>query len=146
MDEEKEEESPFPIRESNDDAKMKNINPSILLVFYGLSTEDPNTFLFEFEVLCRIYDFKINFDNLMLFPSNLKDFNLRWFVGLGGGSIGAWEEMKNTFLSKYKDYCKVGETRDEIFRMTQSPNETLEDYAKYFQFSDKRSTNYKFDN
>jgi hypothetical protein len=48
-----EEEYPFPIRESDEEAKMKNINPSILPLFYGLPTEDPDTFLFEFEVLCR---------------------------------------------------------------------------------------------
>lgn len=50
---EEEGESPFPIRESNYDPKMKNINSSILLVFYGIPIEDLNTLSFEFEVMCR---------------------------------------------------------------------------------------------
>jgi len=35
-----EKEYQFPIRESGEDAKMKNINPSILPLFYGLPTKD----------------------------------------------------------------------------------------------------------
>jgi hypothetical protein len=35
--------------------------------------------------------------------------------------------------------------RDEIFCMTQRADETLEDYAKRFQFSYKCATNYKLD-
>ena len=45
-------EGTFPIRETNGDMKMKNISPSTLLHFHGLTTEDPDTFLFEFVVLC----------------------------------------------------------------------------------------------
>ena len=41
-------EGAFPIRETNGDMKMKNISPSALPHFHGLTTEDPNTFLFEF--------------------------------------------------------------------------------------------------
>ena len=45
-------EGAFPIRETNGDMKMKNISPSALPYFHGLTTEDPDTFLFEFFVLC----------------------------------------------------------------------------------------------
>ncbi|MCY6524861.1 hypothetical protein, partial [Actinobacillus pleuropneumoniae] len=45
-------EGAFPIRETNGDMKMKNISPSALPHFHGLTTEDPDTFLFEFFVLC----------------------------------------------------------------------------------------------
>jgi len=44
--------SAFPIRETNGDTKMKNISPSALPHFHGLTTEDPDTFLFEFYVVC----------------------------------------------------------------------------------------------
>jgi len=40
-----EEEYTFPIREFDDEAQMKNINPLVLPLFYGLPTEDTNTFL-----------------------------------------------------------------------------------------------------
>ena len=45
-------EGAFPIRETNGDTKIKNIIPSALPHFHGLTTEDPDTFLFEFVVIC----------------------------------------------------------------------------------------------
>jgi len=44
-------EGAFLIRETNGDTKMKNISPSALPHFHGLTTEDPYTFLFEFVVI-----------------------------------------------------------------------------------------------
>jgi len=44
-------EGTFPIRETNADTKMKNISPSALPHFHGLTTEDSNTFLFKFVVI-----------------------------------------------------------------------------------------------
>lgn len=44
-------EDDFPIREANGDCKMKNISPSSLPHFNGLTSEDPDTFLFEFIVI-----------------------------------------------------------------------------------------------
>lgn len=45
-------EGTFPIRETNGDTKMNNIIPSTLPHFHGLTTEDPETFLFEFSIMC----------------------------------------------------------------------------------------------
>ena len=50
-------EGTFPIRETNGDTKMKNISPSTLPPFHGLTTEDPDNFLFGFAILCRTYDY-----------------------------------------------------------------------------------------
>lgn len=36
---------------------MKNIPLSTLPSFQGLTIEDPNIFMFEFDVLCMIYDY-----------------------------------------------------------------------------------------
>jgi len=36
---------------------MKNIPLSALPNFHGLSSEDPDEFLFEFDILCRSYDY-----------------------------------------------------------------------------------------
>jgi hypothetical protein len=70
--ENKEEEYTFPIRESGEEAKMKNINPSNLPLFYGLPIEDPDTFLFEFEVLCHTYEYKNNAQKLRLVSLNFE--------------------------------------------------------------------------
>jgi hypothetical protein len=44
----------FPIKYFEEEAPMKNISPSSLPNFNGLSSEDPDTFIFEFDVLCRV--------------------------------------------------------------------------------------------
>ena len=38
----------FPIIDKETNTTMKNVSPSVLPKFYGLKTEDPETFLFEF--------------------------------------------------------------------------------------------------
>jgi len=77
---------------------MKNISPSILPNFHGLRSEDPETFLFEFKVLCKSYDYLLGTQKLKLFLETIKDASLKWFMGLGAHSIRTWEEMKNTLL------------------------------------------------
>jgi hypothetical protein len=42
----------FPIQESDGIIQMKNIPPSSLPNFHGFPSEDLDTFLFEFDVLC----------------------------------------------------------------------------------------------
>jgi hypothetical protein len=135
----------FPIWESNGETKMKNINPSSLPHFHGLVYEDPDTFLFEFAVICRTYDYTTNEQKLKIFPSTLKDSSLRWFMSLEGNSITTWDQMKNTFSERYKDYCRARDTRDEIFRMTQGPDESLEYFEERFQLSYKRAQNCTLD-
>jgi hypothetical protein len=76
---------------------------------------------------------------LKLFPSTLKGEYLRWFMGLGGGTINSWDEMKQTFLTKYQDYCRTRDLKDEIFQMTAKENETLEEYVERFQYNLQRS-------
>jgi hypothetical protein len=60
-------------------------------------------------------------------------------MSLEGNNITSWEKMKQTFIDKYRDYCKAKDTRDEIFRMVQGENESLEDYEEIFQLSYKRA-------
>jgi len=66
-------EGSFPIRVTNGDDRMKNISLSDLLHFHGLTSEDPDTFLFEFVVICKTYDYTSDDQKLKLFPSTLKD-------------------------------------------------------------------------
>jgi len=60
-------------------------------------------------------------------------------MGLPGGSITTWAQMQQAFNSKYKDYCRSKETKEEIFRMTLGPDESLEDYEERFQPSYRRA-------
>ena len=86
-----------------------HISPSALPKFHGLENEDPDTFLFDFEVLCRGYGYYTNYQRLQVFPLTIKRATLWWFMSLGGNCIQTWEDMKNVFLQNYQDYCWAGE-------------------------------------
>jgi hypothetical protein len=58
-----------------------------------------------------------------------------WFMGLGGGTINSWDEMKQSFLTKYQDYCRTRDLKDEIFQMTGKEKKTLEEYVEMFQYN-----------
>lgn len=69
-------EEVFPIRETNGEARIKNIIPTALPHFHGLTSEDPNTFLFYFIFVCITYDYTFDDKRLKLLPSTLKDATL----------------------------------------------------------------------
>ena len=50
----------FPILDIAKDIAMKNIPLSSLPHFHGMSTEYPESFLFEFDILCRSYNYTDN--------------------------------------------------------------------------------------
>jgi len=66
---------------------MKAIPLQNIPTFHGLTSEDPDAFIFEFDVLCRGYDYTTNPQKLKLFPSTLKRAALRCFMGIGGATI-----------------------------------------------------------
>jgi len=66
---------------------MKAILLQNIPTFHGITSEDPNAFLFEFDVLCRGYDYTIEPQKLKMFPSTLKGVALCWFMRLDGGTI-----------------------------------------------------------
>lgn len=65
------------------DAKIKNIPHSTLPKFHGLSKEDLDTFIFEFDALYRSYAYVIYAQKLKIFPILLKDETLHWLMGVG---------------------------------------------------------------
>ena len=56
-------------------------------------------------------------------------------MGLGEHPIRSWDEMKTTFLRKYQQYCKSKDSRNNIFKMQQQEEETLEDYVEWFVYN-----------
>ena len=118
---------------------MKNIPLSALPNFHGLSSEDLDEFLFEFDILCRSYDYVSPNQKLKLFPATLKGNALRWFMGLGAQATTTWDQMKESFLSKYQDYCRTRERKEELFKMVQREDESLEDFVERLQYNLQRS-------
>ena len=57
-------------------------------------------------------------------------------MGLGTNVVGTWNEMQTLFLEKYKEYCEENDSRgDDIFRISQKKEETLEDYVSHFLYT-----------
>ena len=128
----------FPIVDEETNATMKNISPSVLPNFYGLKIEDPETFLFEFEVLCRTYDYLQDAQKLKLFLSTLKGAPLKWFMSLINIFIRTGEDMKQEFLERYLDYCMPVNHKEEVFKMLQKEDENLEYLLERFNYNIKR--------
>ena len=84
----------FPILDITRDAAMKNIPLSSLPHFHGMSIKDPDSFLFEFDILFRSYNYIDSAQKLKLFPTTLKDSTLRWFMSLGEHTILSWDGIK----------------------------------------------------
>ena len=91
----------FHIRITHGNHPMKNIPLLVLPKFHGLVSEDPNEFLFEFDILYKSYDYISDIWKLKAFPATLKGKELRWFMSLGRDSITNWNQMKQAFLNKY---------------------------------------------
>ena len=53
----------FPLPSLVTNANL-NIHPNALPKFYDLTTEDRNTFLFEFDILYHSFDYNTNAHNL----------------------------------------------------------------------------------
>jgi hypothetical protein len=119
---------------------MKNIPLSALPNFHGLSSEDSDEFLFEFDILCRSYDYVSNAQKLKLFRATLKGNSLRWFMSLGEHVITSWDQMQQKFLNKYQDYCRTREKKEELFKMMQKEDENLDDFVERLQYNLQRSS------
>ena len=120
---------------------MKNIPPSALPHFHSMTSEYPDSFLFEFDILCRSYNYVRDAQKLKLFPTTLKDSTLRWFMGLGEHTIRTWEEMRIAFLKKYQEYCRTSDSHNDIFRMQQQEDQSLEDYIERLVYNLQKNRN-----
>ena len=92
-DENEEDPLGFLIQDTDFSVHMRNIPPYFSPNFLGMRSEDAETFLFEFEIVCRPYGYLLNTKNLRLFPTTLKDRSLKWFMSLETNSIGSWNDM-----------------------------------------------------
>ena len=120
---------------------MKNIPPSALPHFHGMTSDEPDSFLFEFDILCHGYNYIRDAQKLKLFPTTLKDSTLRWCMGLGEHTIRSWDDVRISFLKKYQEYCRTRYSCNNIFRMQQKEDESLEDYVERFSYNLQKNRN-----
>lgn len=62
----------FPIGDLGTGAPTKPIPLVALRSFHGLVSEDPDTFLFEFDIVCWGYDYMTDAQKLKIFLAMLK--------------------------------------------------------------------------
>jgi len=96
-----------------EEVKMKNIPPSVLPNFYGMSSEGHDSLMFEFDILCHTYGYTNDTHKLHLFPTTLKEAASKWFMGLGEHTITAWEDMRKFFLRKYQPYYRPRDSNED---------------------------------
>ena len=59
-------------------------------------------------------------------------------MSLGGGTVTNWDEMKQVFLEKYQEYCNTKDKREELFKMVQKEDESLEDFVERLLYNVQR--------
>ena len=124
----------FPILDTAMNVTMKSIPTTSLPSFYGKTSEDPDTFLFEFDILCGSYNYLEDAQKLKLFPATLTYSSLRWFMVLRESSILTWDDMKMVFLKKYQEYFRPKDSRNDIFKVQQHEDESIKDYLERFTY------------
>ncbi|CAN6552150.1 unnamed protein product [Malus baccata var. baccata] len=91
--------------------------------FHGLSMEDPNKHLKEFEVVCSSMT-PINVDGNILmikaFPFSLLERAKDWLYELAPGTVTSWESMKRAFLEKFFPTSRVILLRKKISGIQQN--------------------------
>ena len=63
-----------------------------------------------------------------VFPSNLGPVALRWFDGLGAGSIDSFKELTRAFGSYFITCSRVPRPLDSLLSMTMREGKTLKIY------------------
>ncbi|CAN6679383.1 unnamed protein product [Malus baccata var. baccata] len=104
--------------------------------YHGLSMEDPNKHLKEFEVVCSSMT-PVNVDGCILkmkaFPFSLMDKAKDWLYELAPGTVTSWESMKRAFLEKFFPTSHIILLRKKISGIQQEEGESFPTYYERFK-------------
>ncbi|CAN6566329.1 unnamed protein product [Malus baccata var. baccata] len=104
--------------------------------YHGLSMEDPNKHLKEFEVVCSSMT-PVNVDGNILkmkaFPFSLMDKAKDWLYELAPGTVTSWESMKRAFLEKFFPTSRIILIRKKISGIQQEEGESFPTYYERFK-------------
>ncbi|KAM2206386.1 hypothetical protein ACFX1S_025775 [Malus domestica] len=104
--------------------------------FHGLSMEDPNKHLKEFEVVCsRMTPVTVDGSILKMkaFPFSLMDKAKDWLYELAPGTVTSWESMKRAFLEKFFLTSRIILLRKKISGIQQDEGESFPTYYERFK-------------
>ncbi|KAM1006502.1 hypothetical protein ACFX2A_003246 [Malus domestica] len=104
--------------------------------FHGLSMENPNKDLKEFEVVCSSMT-PMNIDGSILkmkaFPFSLLDKAKDWLYEIAPGTVTSWESMKRAFLEKFFPTSQVILLHKRISGIQQNQGESFPTYYECFK-------------
>ncbi|CAN6711717.1 unnamed protein product [Malus baccata var. baccata] len=104
--------------------------------YHGLSMEDPNKHLKEFEVVCSSMT-PVNVDESILkmkaFPFSLLEKAKDWLYELAPGTVTSWESMKRAFFEKFFPTSRVILLRKRISGIQQEEGESFPTYYERFK-------------
>ncbi|KAM1067456.1 hypothetical protein FF1_022698 [Malus domestica] len=104
--------------------------------FHGLSMEDPNKHLKEFEVVCSSMT-PVTVDGSILkmkaFPFSLMDKAKDWLYELAPGTVTSWDSMKRAFLEKFFPTSRIILVRKKISGIQQDEGESFPTYYERFK-------------
>ncbi|CAN6567510.1 unnamed protein product [Malus baccata var. baccata] len=104
--------------------------------FHGLSMEDPNKHLKEFEVVWSSMT-PVTVDGSILkmkaFPFSLMDKAKDWLYELASGTVTSWESMKRAFLEKFFPTSRIILLRKKISGIQQDEGESFPTYYERFK-------------
>ena len=104
--------------------------------YHGLSIEDPNKHLKEFEVVCSsMTPVNVNGNILKMkaFPFSLLEKARDWLYELALGTVTSWENMKRAFLEKNFPTSRVILLRKRISGIQQNQGESFLAYYECFK-------------
>ncbi|CAN6677831.1 unnamed protein product [Malus baccata var. baccata] len=129
-------EYPTAAQGKTDEFELKSSLLHHIPKYHGLSMEDPNKHLKEFEVVCSSMT-PVNVDGNILkmkaFPFSLMDKAKDWLYELAPGTVTSWESMKRAFLEKFFPTSRIILLRKKISGIQQEEGESFPTYYERFK-------------
>ncbi|KAM0956296.1 hypothetical protein ACFX2A_025088 [Malus domestica] len=127
---------PRAAQNKTDEFELKSSLLHHIPKFHGLSMEDLNKHLKEFEVVCSSMT-PVNVDGSILkmkvFPFSFLEKAKDWLYELTPGTITSWESMKQAFLEKFFPTSRVILLRKRIGGIQQNQGESFPTYYERFK-------------
>ena len=105
---------------------MKSEMIRLLPVYQGFESENPYSFMRDFEDVCSAFlstGSPLHIICLVLFPFALKEKAKIWFHSLAPNSIFTWENMRNEFLNKFFPPARTNALMRALQNFSKKPGE-----------------------
>ena len=105
---------------------MKSEMIRLLPVYQGVDSENPYSFMRDFEDVCSAFlstGSPLHIICMVLFPFSLKENDKIWFHSLALNSIFTWEDMRNEFLNKFFPLGRTNALMRAIQNFSEKPGE-----------------------